>query len=404
MAMRVLMFGWELPPHNSGGLGTACQGLLRALADEGVHVTFVLPRPVAVDFTGGRVMYADIENISFEFVDVHLTPYIVSTKDGVFGHGSSLVDEVVRYAKAAKAIARREQFDVIHAHDWLSFGAGIAAKEVSGKPLIAHVHATQFDHNGGNEGDRVLHEMEREGLEKADQIIAVSDFTKKIITRRYQIDPNRVHVVHNGVSPEASVDSSTLDLSGLKKHGGKIVLFLGRITLMKGPDYFIQAAQKVLRYEPNTYFILAGKGDMEQRMIKYATQLGISDRVLFAGFVRGDEKRALYQAADLYVLPSVSEPFGITPLEAIDAGTPVLISRQSGVSEVVRNALLVDFWDTDDMAEKIVSVLRHSSLGSTLLGNAAHEIIGVNWRKAAKKVQQIYRSIISLFKRKRGGS
>jgi len=403
------MFGWELPPHNSGGLGTACQGLAQALAKEGTHVTFVLPRGTDEKLAGARVVFADIKNISIEYVDTTLVPYIKSVDEayvddvllnGVIG-SSRLLAEVGRYAVAARAIAQREVFDVIHAHDWLSFGAGIAAKEESGKPLIVHVHATQFDHNGGNEGDRRLHALEQEGLNKADHIIAVSDFTKKILIRKYGIEAGKIDVVHNGVTHEPVHADSRFDFTALKKGGGKIVLFLGRMTLMKGPDYFIRAAQKVLQYEPNTYFILVGTGDMEHRMIELAANLGISDRVLFAGFMRGD--RALYNAADLYVLPSVSEPFGITPLEAIDAGTPVLMSRQSGVSEVIQNALKVDFWNVDEMAEKIIAVLRHKSLKNTLAFNAAQELVLVNWNKAAKKVQQVYRSILDRFIKKNKG-
>lgn len=409
MAMRVLMFGWELPPHNSGGLGTACQGLLESLTAEGVEVTFVMPRAIDADSTGARLIFTNSEGVSVRYIDSLLTPYLSSKeyersrrsqngKTGLYGH--SILDEVRRYAIAARKIAREEKFDIIHAHDWLSFGAGLAAKEVSGKPLIVHVHATQFDHNGGNAGDPALHAIEHDGIERADKVIAVSDYTKQLLIRHYKVDPTKIEVVHNGVKTEGgNRKNNSFNLKALKAGKAKIVLFLGRITLMKGPDYFIKAAEVVLRYEPNTYFLIAGAGDMERRMIELAASKGIGDKVLFVGFVRGDKRRALYEAADLYVLPSVSEPFGITPLEAMDAGTPVLISRQSGVSEAVQHALKVDFWDTDEMASKILSVLQHDSLAKTLSQNGAQEVLSVNWNKAAKKVQQVYRKIISFFKK-----
>lgn len=392
------MFGWELPPHNSGGLGTACQGLLRSLVADGVDVIFVLPRSSEINEQDARIIFAHAEHVSVRHVDVDLDPYTRRVV-GVHGASGDLLREVQRYAEAARRIASEEEFDVIHAHDWLSFGAGMTAKEVSGKPLIAHVHATQFDHNGGDFGDPILHRIEEEGLQSADQIITVSEYTKSIVTQKYHVEPQKVAVVHNGVEFEKEdTAAGGPDLSSLKKGGAKIVLFLGRITLMKGPDYFIKAARIVLQYEPNTYFLVAGSGDMERRMIEMAADMGIGNRVLFVGFVRGADRRALYKAADLFVLPSVSEPFGITPLEAMDAKTPVLISRQSGVAETISHALKVDFWDVDEMANKIIAVLRSDALRRTLSENGAREVLSVNWKKAAKKVQQIYKKIARFFK------
>ena len=401
MSVKVLMFGWELPPHNSGGLGVACQGLLRSLVDEGVEVIFVMPRTIEADDTGAKLVFADDGRVAIRYVDAHLLPYTRSA-DGVVvgpGGGTQLLHEARRYAQAARTIAQTEDFDVIHAHDWLSFGAGLAAKEESGKPFVAHVHATQFDHNGGDFGDARLHKIEAEGLQGADQVITVSEFTKNMVVQKYQVNPEKVEVVHNGADISESADEEiSINVDGLKKDGAKIVLFVGRITLQKGPDYFIKAARKVLEYEPNTYFVVAGSGDMERRMIEMAADMGIGDRVLFAGFTRGEATRALYKAADLFVMPSVSEPFGLVPLEAMNMNTPTLISRQSGVSEVIKHTLKVDFWDTDEMANKIISVLQHGALGRTLIENGAREVLEVNWNKAAKKVQKVYQKIMKFFK------
>jgi len=398
MATRVLMFGWEFPPYNSGGLGTACEGLSRALVEEGAEVIFVLPRKVPVSMPGVRFIFADVP------ISVGVSPYI---GQGEFAkmYGGSLVDQVKYYAMRAREIAVREMgnFDIIHAHDWLSYGAGVEAKKVSGAPLIAHIHATQFDHSGGQGADPVLYALEKQGLEQADAVAAVSGYTKENVVKYYGIDPAKISVVHNGVDDESGVNTSdskwVYGLEQKKRNGTKIVLFLGRITLMKGPDYFLKAAAKVVKLYPNVLFVVAGTGDMEHQLVREATKLKIADKVLFAGFVRGNERIALYRAADLYVLPSVSEPFGITPLEALVQGTPVLISKQSGVSEVISHALKADFWDVDDMTDKIVAVLRHTGLAATLKVNGRREVFGVTWNKAARKVTDMYGKVLKYFKK-----
>jgi len=398
------MFGWEFPPHNSGGLGTACFGLTRALADEGTDIIFVLPKKIG-DVRSGRmrVLFADTATgagtITFTEVESALVPYATSESYMLSGsengdiirnlYSRTLLGEVKNYALRARQIARKEQFDIIHAHDWLAFLAGIEAKKVSGKPLILHVHATEFDRTGGQGVNSDVYDIEKSSMEYADHIIAVSNYTKQQIVRQYGIPSEKITVVHNGIDPDFRYNVIPR-LQKIKKQKNKIVLFVGRITIQKGPEYFVRAAKKVLERYPNALFIVSGSGDMERQMMTEGAYLGISDRVIFTGFLRGDDLIALYQAADLFVMPSVSEPFGITPLESIINGTPVIVSKQSGVSEVLSHALKVDFWDTDEMANKILSVLQNDSLKETLRENGHKEIKKVNWNSAAKKCVAVY--------------
>jgi glycogen synthase len=396
------MFGWEFPPHNSGGLGTACEGLTKALASLGTDVIFVLPQqaPVSPDYM--KMVFADdgtSERIKIKTVDSPIYPYVTAegyqvmrqgAPDSIYGN--TLYDEVLRYGQNAYKLCSDLDFDVIHAHDWLSFPAGIAAKAASGKPLIVHVHATEFDRTGGNGVNEHVYKIEQEGMKKADCIMAVSQRTKEMLMKHYGIESEKIQVVHNGIDYDyCAFDCHNLDK--LKKLGHKIVLFLGRITLQKGPDYFIQAAERILEYEPNTYFVIAGSGDMEQQMIMSAAEKGLSHRVIFAGFARGAQLQSLYQIADVYVMPSVSEPFGITPLESMANLTPVVISHQSGVAEVVTHALKTDFWDIDDMADKIISILRHDSLSRTLKEHGEHEVKQLSWKRTAAKCQACYNNI-----------
>ncbi len=400
---KILMFGWEFPPHNSGGLGVACHGLAKALAQNNTRITFVLPKKMSVSADFLKMVFADIPSISVRPVDSPLTAYITSREYSILQkrnihtlYGTGLFEEVMRYALHARDIAKEEEFDVIHAHDWLSFPAGINAKKVSGKPLVVHVHATEFDRTGGNNANQQVYEIEREGMEYADKIIAVSQYTKNIIVSHYGINPQKIEVVHNGID-ESDYETSSVApeaIMRLKERGNNVVLFMGRITIQKGPDYFIRAAARVLLFEPDTYFLIAGSGDMEYQMIREAAACGISDHVLFTGFVRGNERAALYRAADVYVLPSVSEPFGITPLESLFYGTPVIISKQSGVSETLSHALKVDFWDTDETANKIISVLRNKPLHNQLKNYGSQESRMLTWHKAADKCLKIYNALI----------
>ncbi len=399
MRKKVLMFGWELPPHNSGGLGVACYGLAKALLKKGTEIIFVLPRRLeGVEENFLKIVDGNIFCSDSYLFNSPLYPYITDKKyfSDLFYHheiyGNSLVEEVFRYAEFGKEVGKKENFDIIHAHDWLSFGAGIRAKEVSGKPLVVHVHATEFDRCGGAGTNSLVYALEKEGMERADKVIAVSNYTKNIIINSYGISSDKIEVVHNGIDFS---DKETLseNVHKIKEAGKKIVLFVGRLTLQKGPDYFIKVAKKICDVNKDIYFVISGSGDMQEYLVREVAEMKISDRVLFSGFLRGKELQEVYSLADLFVMPSVSEPFGITPLEAISSGTPVLISNQSGVSEVVSHALKTDFWDVDDMTNKVLAVLNYGPLSYCLKENGRKEVSSITWEKAAEKCIKIYNNL-----------
>ena len=399
------MFGWEFPPHNSGGLGVACLGLTKALSEIGMQVLFVMPKKLDVSSKDVEIIFADRVGISVHEIDSLLSPYL--TMKGyqyVRGpqiddlYGSDLLSEVRRYAARGALIAQQEKFDVIYAHDWLSFGAGIEAKRVTGKPLIVHVHATEVDRCGGiNNVNRTVFDAEKYGMEYADRIIAVSELTKNVIVREYGIPEWKISVVHNGIDDATAPCGGTYlpRLRALKASGYKLVLFLGRITIQKGPDYFIQAAKKVLEHNPRVMFIISGSGDMEHSIMELAASLGIAQNVLFTGFLQGNERHEAYVSADLFVMPSISEPFGITPLEAMRLGTPVLISKQSGVAEIVTHALKCDFWDVDAMTNMILAVVGYPGLAESLRENGIRQADEITWKEAARKVDNIVSEVIS---------
>lgn len=395
------MFGWEFPPYNSGGLGIACYGLTKGLSECGANVTFVLPKKVNIKEDFLKVVYANdpILKVSHYVVNSTLKPY--STKESYIGcmnetkhakiYGNSLIEEVERYAKMGGEIARQEEFDVIHAHDWLSMKAGVEAKRVSGKPLVVHIHATEIDRTAGSV-NREVYDIERKGMQDADVIVTVSGWTKKKVVENYGISPDKIRVVHNAV--DFSKDTAS-KVYRMKKKNKKVVLFVGRITVQKGPDYFVDAAKKVIDKRDDVVFIFSGSGDMQRAMIEKTAKLGISDKVLFAGFLRGKELEEAYKMSDVFVMPSVSEPFGLVPLESMSYNTPVIISRQSGVSEVISHCLKVDFWDIDEMANMILSVLRYPVLKETLSYNGAKEVKDLTWDKPAEKCISIYNELIT---------
>jgi len=393
--MRLLMFGWEFPPLNSGGLGTACYGLTKSLSKKGVGITFVLPHAgnIKADFL--KLISA---NVKIKKISSLLMPYLTSMtynkiKDSSKSpniYGSTLFEEVHRYTEEAANIARQEKFDIIHSHDWMTYGAGIKAKETTKKPLVIHVHATEFDRTGGHGVNQYVYDLEKRGMLFADSIITVSNFTKNKIIQHYGINPDKITVVHNSI--ETAHSSHDKELVDIKKHN-RVVLFLGRVTLQKGPDYFLYAAKKVLEHDQNVLFIVAGSGDMEAFIIEKAAELGIADKFLFAGFLVGEEVDKAYQMADLYVMPSVSEPFGLTALEAMRNNTPIIISKQSGVSEVVNHCLKVDFWDINEIANKILAALRYSVLHNALKENALYEIKKFSWDEPAKKCIEVYNKV-----------
>jgi len=394
--LKVLMFGWEFPPYKSGGLGTACYGLTKGLARNGCDVTFVMP----VTPEGAKARFVKLigasniaKNVKIKKIESPLTAYMTSASYEETYHisstkrkqvyGKDLFEEVQRYSIIAKHIAK-EEHDIIHAHDWMTYQAGINAKKISKKPLIVHLHATEFDRTGGHPDGRISH-IEYVGLKEADKIITNSEFTKQNIIKHYKIPANKIEVVHWGID---DVDVPRFD-TPLKKD--KIVLFLGRVTLQKGPDYFIEVAKKVLQYEPETKFVIVGDGDMLPRIINRAAELGITDKVIFTGALTGDDVHKAFKTADLYVMPSVSEPFGLVALESLKNGTPILISKQSGVAEVLRHALKVDFWDLDEMTNKIVSVLRHKALQEELTEKGMKEVQKFNLDEPARKIIHTYR-------------
>ncbi len=476
--MKVLMFGWEFPPHISGGLGTACYGLTKSLSEfEDLEILFVVPKlygdedeSVAELINAGTITVKqykkNIKNFfqentslivaekeqqselkkvlkSIDFIEVKskLQPYLSQEefekflrnkkiqdtnikidksgklyyeKDGIIKeielneseeiyieeegrynfsgkYGPNLLQEVYYYAQVAKVIAEENDFDIIHAHDWLTNAAGIAAKEVSGKPLIIHVHATEFDRGGFERTDSRVYTLEKAGMEAADKIITVSNLTRNTVIHQYHINPEKVVTVYNAVEPQES--EKKVYTKNLKQ---KIVTFLGRITYQKGPAYFINAAYKVLQKTDNVRFVMAGNGDMFTQMIRYAAQLGITDKFYFTDFLKGDEVTRMFSISDVYVMPSVSEPFGISPLEAIRSNVPVIISKQSGVAEVLTNAVKIDYWDEDAMADAIYGIISYNGLSKMFIKQSKKEVDKMKWDKPAKEVYKIYKSVLGL--------
>jgi glycogen(starch) synthase len=392
--MKVLMLGWELPPFNSGGLGEACLGLAKALAKKGIQVTFVLPKTQDVKIDGVNIVFADIEE---EMMAIRSASYTTSTEWArLFNKDEMPPDFVVgamQFAKKITSLVKKYQSDIIHSHDWFTYPAGIVAKNAMAKPLVAHVHSTEFDRTGGNFPNQTIYDIERNGLLAADRVLPVGGFMKNILVERYGVDPQKIKVIYNGID-RINEKYYPAALNAFKKLGYKVVLFLGRITLQKGPEYFVRAAAKTLKYHPKALFVVTGSGDMQPFMISEAARLGVLDKFIFTGFLRGADKDKIYQSADIYVMPSVSEPFGITALEAAANGTPVLLSKQSGVSEVLRNCLRTDFWDIDEMANKIIAALRFKSLSKDLIREGDKEIDNLSWSRAADKVIEVYKELV----------
>ena len=473
------MFGWEFPPHISGGLGTACFGLTNSLSKENIDVLFVVPKLHGGE-SAGSTSFINASSVPIDQEDSSLEEFLSKSKDPEvrdalekvirqgkietievpstlspyrslqFGHqasgvehwnyaiesrekksgtrepksrerrsregnataagrerrkpesqerkiepyrfsgayGPDLLDEVKRYAQVGASIAAEHSFDVIHAHDWMTYLAGIAAKKVSGKPLVVHVHATEFDRSGETVDSKVW-AIERQGMEEADRVITVSEWTRRVVINRYKIDAEKVEVVHNGIIPKSET-SGALTAPPVGSH---VVTFLGRITHQKGPLYFVEAARRVLEQIPDAHFVVAGSGDLLPLMIERIAQLRISSHFHFTGFLRGKDIDKIWSMSDVYVMPSVSEPFGIAPLEAIQAGVPVIISKQSGVGEVMPHAIKVDFWNCQELASAICSVLKYKSLSNTLKKNSTEEIMRITWNNAARKLNHLYHEL-----------
>jgi len=395
--LKVLMFGWEFPPFNNGGLGTACYGLTKELSKY-ADITFVVPHlPENVEAEYVKLMSVNVKKV--KFID---TPLIAYSSEEDYGkainmmsekkkslYGSTLFFEVERYAEIAADIARSDDFDIIHAHDWMTYQAGVAAKNAINKPLVVHTHATEFDRTGMQKINEEVYEIEKQGMEKADIVMAVSNYTKNIIAENYEIPRKKIIVIHNAVDLESKIHAENA------RKSGKTVLFLGRVTLQKGPDYFVELANRVLKFDKDVQFIIAGDGDMLPKCIDRVAELGLGDKVLFSGFLQGEDVDRAYQMADLFVMPSVSEPFGITPLEAMKNNVPVIISNSSGVSEVLNNALKVDFWDINEMTNKIISVLNNKAIAEVLSAEGSKEVSKITWDKPAKTVYKEYDQLMN---------
>lgn len=423
--MKVLMFGWEFPPHISGGLGTACYGLVKGLVHHKQDIIFVVPKlwgdeePLA-DFVNASDVTIDYrerkfkkiwKNLTYLEVSSFLVPYLgpeefkkytdyamhdrVDIDESVFSnkfefsgkYGKDLMKEVSRYALVAAQIAKSKEHEIIHAHDWLAFPAGIAAKEISGKPLVCHVHATEFDRSGESV-NKPVYDIERAGMLAADHVVAVSHLTRKVCIERYGVHPDKVSVLHNAV-----LDASIIKSDAKKHVPEKIVTFLGRITFQKGPEYFVEAAKKVLERDDNVRFVMAGSGDLLNRMVERVAELGMGTKFHFTGFLKGKDVDDMYAISDVYVMPSVSEPFGIAPLEAVRHNTPVIISKQSGVAEVLRNAIKIDFWDVDGMADAIFGLLHYESIAKMFKELGSEELKKLKWEHVAAKLVTVYEKL-----------
>jgi len=447
--MKVLMLGWEFPPFIRGGLGTACHGLTKAMSGLGAEILFVLPKPIPSEYSSHVRLVApqagsplavseevyqseQFKNVRFCTVRSSIQPYQTPAtyKDaqnsvhlsptdrarvsklgqtigiqagsqpqpstggatsGFIGAGThyagDLYGEVERYARLVSQIAASEQFDVIHAHDWMTYAAGLAVAGVTGKPLVVHVHSTEFDRSGEHINQRI-YDLERQGVHGATKVIAVSYLTKRIVVSRYGVSEDKVQVVYNAIDSDGNGQTASHIQTD-----EKIVLFLGRITMQKGPEYFLAAARKILDVMENVRFVMAGNGDMIRRIIELAAEMGVGHKVVFTGFLRGGDVERIYRMADVYVMPSVSEPFGIAPLEALSHDVPVIVSKQSGVSEVLQNVLKVDFWDINEMANKIIAVLKHPPLHSTLREQGNFEVRKLSWVDSAQACLDVYHQV-----------
>jgi glycogen(starch) synthase len=432
--MKVLMFGWEFPPFISGGLGMACYGITRGLINNDVDIRLVLPTKrgvysenqieiVAADEVVLSEHYRSLMESSFSFktgkqmLQNNISPYYTQSSavdffnkyqhlmdqasgthsSSVMGfsgnYGKDLMNEVFRYSIIGEYLGSLKDFDIVHAHDWVSILAGVAAKKISGRPLILHIHATEYDRSGENMNQNVFN-IEKFGMEQADKIVAVSYYTKNTIITHYGIEPHKIVVVHNAVEKQKQIERF-----GIQKNlKDKYVLFLGRVTMQKGPDYFIEAANLVLKKLKNVRFIMAGSGDMMPKLISRAATLKITDKFHFTGFLNRVEVEKMYAMSDLYVMPSVSEPFGITAFEALLYDVPIILSKQSGVSEVLKDAIQVDFWDVEKLASVIVNLLQDEKLSKEIVERCKHELKNIHWNNAGYKLKNLYHAISFSYK------
>ncbi len=424
--MKVLMFGWEFPPHILGGLGTASYGITKGLAAQpDVQITFCLPKPwgdedksflkiigmsetpivwrdVNYDYVKQRIgdkmdpqLYFDLRDHIYADFNYRLTDDLGCIEFSG-RYPDNLQDEINNYSIVAGVIAREEQYDIIHAHDWLTYPAGIHAKNVSGKPLVIHVHATDFDRSRGNVNPTV-YGIEKDGMDHADCIMCVSELTRQTVINHYHQDPAKVITMHNAVYP---LPADILEMVEQRRQAHKdrkerVVTFLGRITMQKGPEYFVEAAAMVLQRTHNIRFCMAGSGDMMNDMITLAASRGIADRFHFPGFMRGKQVYEAFADSDVYVMPSVSEPFGISPLEAMQCGVPSIISKQSGCAEILTHCIKTDYWDINAMADAIYSICTNDSLHTYLKEEGIKEVAQITWEKVGKRIYDVYNRLLN---------
>lgn len=418
--MKALMFGWEFPPHILGGLGTASFGLTRGMAMQNdMEITFVIPKPYG-DEDQSFLKIIGTCNVPVNWRDVNLDQVkrkigntmepelYYKLRDHIYADFSSvytnelgcigfsgrypdnLLEEINNYSICAGVIARTIDFDVIHSHDWLTYPAGIHAKMVTGKPLVIHVHATDFDRSRGNVNPQVF-AIEKNGMDYADHIITVSNLTRDTVINKYHVDPRKVTTVHNAVEP---VSKEIQNIIPNKNPKEKVVTFLGRITMQKGPEYFVEAAARVLDRSKNIRFVMAGSGDKMVEMIDLAARRKIADRFHFTGFLKGKQVYEMLKSSDVYVMPSVSEPFGISPLEAMQVSVPTIISKQSGCAEILMNAIKLDYWDIDGMADAIYSICTYPDMAEFLQKEGKKEVDNIKWEYAGNRVRTIYDKVL----------
>lgn len=389
-----MMLGWELPPHNSGGLGVACYQMCKELVRHGVSIEFIVPYTADHDIDFMKVTAATPQHVSQVIkAGIAYDSFKYIHNDGT-EEWISIFDQHRIYEKGIESVATLGEFDVIHAHDWLTFRAGMRAKQISGKPLIVHIHATEYDRSGGKTGNPLVEEIEYMAMMLADRIIAVSEHTKQIIIQHYCIPADKIEVVHNSIDVNSYAletgDNVYTYLSAMRQHGWRVVCNIGRLTLQKGLVQLLHSMHEVIKLAPKTILLFVGSGEQYQELLELSAELGISANVLFVDFQRGKALRDAFAVSDLFVMPSISEPFGIAPLEAIAFGTPCLVSKQSGVAEVIKNCLKVDFWDISEMTNQITSVLQNDVLRDELHDQSYKEFEQMNWTESAGKMKQLY--------------
>lgn len=420
--MRVLTLTWEFPPVITGGLGMACYGIIKSLLKQGMEVDVILPAKEAVYFPMRRPEDADAMPAVFSAGGKQMTgPKIFSVTElrkivgspmSVYHTGSrkftvgnpkhfvwpadfkdvldtmtgdyNLMNQVRSFTEMAVDMGSKLKFDVIHAHDWLTYPAGMILQKITGKPLVSHVHSTEFDRAGGA-GDSRVHHIEYLGLEQASKVIAVSAYTARIVEEKYRINPKKITVVHNAYHVVSNGNNNG------RIFREKTVLFLGRITLQKGPDYFLEVARRIIQEYKNVQFIMAGSGDMERQIMHKAAWYGLGTKLLFAGFLNRQEVDSILAATDIFVLPSVSEPFGIAPLEAMSRGAVPIVSKNSGVSEIINNCYKIDFWDIDQMVRAILELLKNPNKFREMSRAAKAEVANLEWDSPARKISNVYR-------------